>query len=125
MKEEVIIVRGGSSTWHPRFLGQAKMTLQQAIIPSRESRDVEKENQKILHLCLQSCQRLTKTVKNRGIPALYSFLLKNEKPFKMTSTIHEPVDLLITGYEDIYLMDDECNIIENLDCIFRLLIQYT
>ena len=116
----MIIIRGGKTVWQPRYLGKAKMTLQQAIIPAR---DVGKENQ-ILHLCTQSCQRATRTANNRQIPAIYSFLLKNEKTYKMLSYNYEAVNLLITDYDEIYLMDDECNIVENMDCIFRLLVQY-
>ena len=122
MQEEILIIKGARTSWHPRLLGQAKISLQQASIPRR---DAEKEDLKVLHLCLQGCQRVTRTPNNRTIPAIYSFLLINEKPYKMTSRIYEPVNLLVTGQEDIYLLDGDCNIIENMNCMFRILIQYS
>ena len=122
MQEEILIMKGARTSWHPRFLGRAKIYLQQACFPRR---DVENGDLKVLHLCLQSCQRVTRTPNNRTIPAIYSFLLLTASPYKMTSRIYEPVNLLVTGQEDIYLLDGSCNIIENMDCMFRMLIQYS
>ena len=59
------------------------------------------------------------------IPAIYSFILgNNDKDFFLTHNFSEKVDMFIPDVADFYLLDDELNFVEDLEVIFKLLIEY-
>ena len=59
----------------------------------------------------------------RMIPAIYSFILPNEEDYNMVND-EEPVTMNIPDFAEFYLMDDDFNVVEGMECLFKFAIEY-
>jgi hypothetical protein len=117
MIQEVLLLMGHQVKWKPRILGQASVRVEQVSFPKR-NRDL-----KVIHLCLSSCQRQTIT-NDKIIPAIYTFFFKNMDLYQTMIHSSENVPLLVTGNDEFYLLDEQCNQITDIDPVFRIIVEY-